>query len=206
MSKKTITIAVPKGYLFQETITILKKAGIHFNDTLKDSRKLFTYDSTKTYKMILVRPWDVPAYVEQGAADFGVVGRDVLNEHSADVLILNDLGFGGCRLVIAGNQDQNINTLPHNCKVVTKYPNSTASYFNRLGKKVRIIKLYGAIELGPLTGLSDVICDLTATGSTLAEHDLKVLDTVFESTAHLIANPIGMRSYYKEITTLCNLL
>ncbi len=77
---------------------------------------------------------------------------------------------------------------------------------NKLGKKVRIIKLYGAIELGPLTGLSDVICDLTATGSTLREHDLKVLDTVFESTAHLIANPIGMRSYYNEITDICSLL
>lgn len=206
MSKKTITIAVPKGYLFQETLAVLKKAGIHFNDTLKDSRKLFTYDSTKKYKMILVRPWDVPAYVEQGAADLGVVGRDVLNEHSADVLILNDLGFGGCRLVIAGHQDQDINSLAHNCKVVTKYPNSTVKYFNRLGKKVRIIKLYGAIELGPLTGLSDVICDLTATGSTLAEHDLKILDTVFDSTAHLIANPIGMRAYYEEITGICNLL
>jgi len=206
MGNKPITIAVPKGYLFQETISILEKAGIYFKDTLKDSRKLFTFDTTKKYKMILVRPWDVPAYVEQGAADLGVVGKDVLYEHSADVLTLKDLGFGGCKLVIAGHQDQDINGLKHHCKVVTKYPNSTIKYFNKLGKKVRIIKLYGAIELGPLTGLSDVICDLTATGSTLREHDLKVLDTVFESTAHLIANPIGMRSYYKEITDICSLL
>ena len=206
MNKKPITIAVPKGYLFQETISLLKKADIHFSDTLKDSRKLFTFDDSKRYKMILVRPWDVPAYVEQGAADIGVVGKDVLLEHSADVLTLKDLGFGGCKLVIAGTQDQTINSLKHHCKVVTKYPNSTVNYFNRLGKKVRIIKLYGAIELGPLTGLSDVICDLTATGSTLREHDLKVLDTVFESTAHLIANPIGMRTYYDEITNIYNLL
>ena len=126
---------MPKGYLFQETLTILEKAGIYFDDTLKNSRRLFTYDTTKKYKMILVRPWDVPAYVEQGAADLGVVGKDVLYEHSADVLTLKDLEFGGCKLVIAGHQDQDINSLSYNCKVVTKYPNSTQRYFNRLGKK-----------------------------------------------------------------------
>ena len=201
---KPLTIAVPKGYLMKETVALFKKAGIEFPDEFEQSRRLFTLDKSGNYKLIMVRPWDVPAYVEQGAADLGVVGRDVLYEQEPDVLILKDLKFGYCKLVIAGMQDQAIDRLHHHCKVVTKYPHSANKYFAKLGKKVRLIKLYGAIELGPLTGLSDVICDLTATGKTLAEHDLKVLDTVFESTAHLIANRVGMNVHYEQISAIAN--
>ena len=201
-----ITIAVPKGYLLAETVKRFKTIDILFPESFESSRMLFTYDQTRKYKLIVVRPWDVPAYVEQGAADIGIAGMDVLIEQTPDVCILKDLEFGGCKLVIAGLKGQSIKTLRHQCKVVTKYPQSTLNYFSKLGKKVRIIKLYGAIELGPLTGLSDVVCDLTATGKTLRDHNMKVLDTLFESTAHLIANPIGMRMHYEKIKNIANTL
>tara|TARA_B100000427_G_scaffold44750_1_gene33007 strand:- start:2674 stop:3291 length:618 start_codon:yes stop_codon:yes gene_type:complete len=197
-----LTIAVPKGYLLKETIKRFEAIGIHFPSDFEESRRLFTYDTSETYKLLTVRPWDVPAYVEQGAADLGIVGKDVLLEQEPDVYTLKDLKFGGCKLVIAGLKTQSIQTLKHHCKVVTKYPHSTTKYFEKIGKKVKIIKLYGAIELGPLTGLSDIICDLTATGKTLKEHQLIELDTVFESTAQLIANPIGMKVHYKQISDI----
>tara|TARA_Y100001968_G_scaffold9692_1_gene8132 strand:+ start:612 stop:1229 length:618 start_codon:yes stop_codon:yes gene_type:complete len=199
---KPITIAVPKGYLLKETLRKFKAIDIHFPSNFEESRRLFTYDTSETYKLLTVRPWDVPAYVEQGAADLGIVGKDVLLEQEPTVYTLKDLEFGGCKLVIAGLEGQSIKTLKHHCKVVTKYPHSTMKYFETIGKKVKIIKLYGAIELGPLTGLSDIICDLTATGKTLKEHNLIELDTVFESTAQLIANPIGMKIHYKEISDI----
>ncbi len=199
---RPITIAVPKGYLFSETLKVLGNAGITFPDDITKSRRLFTMDDSGRYKLLLVRPWDVPAYVQQGAADLGVVGQDVLFEQEPELLILKDLKFGACKLVIAGPEGMTKDSLRHHCRVVTKFTHSASKYFDRIGKKVKIIKLYGAIELGPLIGLSDVICDLTATGSTLREHNLNVIDTVFESTAHLVANPVGMRIYYKEITTL----
>jgi len=201
-----ITIAVPKGYLLAETIKRFKNASIFFPDDFEKTRKLFTFDQSKSFKLIMVRPWDVPAYVEQGAADLGVVGKDVLYEQNPDICELKNLNFGGCKLVIAGLKKQKPSELPHHCKVVTKYPYSTERYFNKIGKKVKIIKLYGAIELGPLTGLSDIICDLTATGKTLAEHNLKIIDTLVDSTAHFIANPISLRIHYNQITKINSLL
>ena len=143
----------------------------------------------------------MPAYVTEGAADIGIVGQDVLLEQQPDVFVLKDLQFG-CKLVVAGPDNISIDALPQYSRVATKYPASTARYFNKIGKKVSITKLYGAIELGPLTGLCDVICDLTATGKTLEEHELHVLDTVFESTAHLIANKVGMKIHYDKIKSL----
>ena len=198
--KKPFTIAVPKGYLMEETITILEGIGISFRDSFKDTRRLFGFDSTGQYKMLVVRPWDVPAYVSQGAADLGIAGQDVLAEQEPDVMILRDCHFGACKLVIAGQNEMGVADIPQHCTVVTKYPSCTEKYFKKIGKKAKIIKLYGAIELGPLTGLSDFICDLTATGATLKEHDLKIIDTVLESTAYLIANPVGMRIHYDHIT------
>lgn len=198
---KPLTIAVPKGYLFNETISLFNQMGIVFN-AIDDSRKLFTTDTTGNYKLLKIRPWDVPVYVEQGAADLGIVGKDVLYEQDPKVAILNDCQFGGCKLVIAGPEKINISDIPNHSKVVTKYPNATKKFFKKIGKQVKILKLYGAIELGPLTELSDYICDLTATGATLKEHDLHIIDTVIDSTAHLIANPIGLNIYYDLIVEL----
>ena len=153
-----LTIAVPKGYLFEETIKLFEKMDIHF-DYLDDSRKLFTMDTTGKFKLLKIRPWDVPVYVEQGAADLGVVGKDVLYEQDPHIVTLKDCYFGGCKLVIAGPEDITRDEISHHSTVVTKYPNATKKYFDNIGKKVSIIKLYGAIELGLLTGISDYICD-----------------------------------------------
>ena len=198
---KPLVIAASKGYLWKETLPLFDSMGIHFDEDL-DSRKLSFWDTQNRYQILMVRPWDVPVYVEQGAADIGIAGKDVILEHASVHTELLDLKFGGCRLVIAGPEKISIKDMKHNINVATKYPSSCIQYFQGLGLKVNPIKLYGAIELAPLTGLSDYICDLTATGTTLKENGLEIIDTVFESTARLIANPMSMNYQYKGITAL----
>lgn len=183
-----LTIAVAKGYLMSEAMAKFSAIGIHFDDDLRESRKLFTMDKTRRIRLLQVRPWDVPVYVAQGAADVGVSGFDVLEEKKDAVIRLMDLQFGACRLVVAGANDRSFNGMFHDIRVATKYPNATESYFQRIGIKARIIKLYGAIELAPITGLSDVIVDLTASGKTLEENQLTIMDTILSSTAQLITN------------------
>jgi ATP phosphoribosyltransferase len=203
---KILTIAMSKGYLLTEAVKLFAQIGYEFNEDLNVSRKLFTTDKSNRIQLLQVRPWDVPAYIEQGAADLGIVGKDVLLEKEDDVVDLLDLKFGYCSLIIASLDKITPNQFNHNITVATKYTNSTKKYFQKLGVKAKIIKLYGAVELGPLTGLSDVICDLMATGKTLEENGLHVLDTVFASSAHLIANPVGLRFHYNEVVNLVNQL
>ncbi len=197
-----ITIAVAKGYLMGEALTRFAQIGIHFEEDLRASRKLFTMDTTGQYRMLQVRPWDVPVYVGQGAADIGISGFDVLEEKQDPVIRLCDLQFGGCKLILAANKTRNFDTLFHNIRVATKYPHATEQFFKKKGIKAQIIKLYGAIELGPVTGLSDIIVDLTATGKTLQENNLEVIDTIFASTAQLITNTVSYNLYDTEIRTL----
>ena len=199
---KPLKIAVSKGYLLTEAIKQMEAIGIHFDESDIQSRKLSIQDSTKTVELLLIRPWDVPEYVEHGAADIGVAGQDVLYEKQNNVLQLKSLGFGHCQLVLAGPQDISSEDLKHNTTIATKYPNATERYCHQLGLKVNIIKLYGAIELAPLTGLSDIICDLTATGSTLKENNLHIIETIFKSEAILIANHSHFRYHYTRITDL----
>ena len=176
-----LTIAVAKGYLWSESQKRLESLGVVFEEDLNSSRRLYHYDKTKKLKVLMVRSWDVPVYVEEGAADIGIVGKDVLIEQAPSCYELMDLGFGGCSLVLAGLEAKKVSDLGHHLRIATKYTNSTEAYFNNLGLKIELIKLYGAIELAPLTGLADVICDLTATGQTLKEHQLEIIDTVFSS-------------------------
>lgn len=194
-----LTIAVSKGYLLEESLPYLEKAGFTFKKSPLDGRKLYTIDDSDTLKLLMVRPWDVPTYVEQGAADLGIAGYDVLHEKQDQVLRLFDLKFGACQLVIAGPKAIQPSEFTHNLVVATKYPRSAMEYFHKKGLKTKILKLYGAIELAPHTGLSDVICDLTASGKTLAENHLHVIDTVFKSTANLIANPVSMTMKHPQI-------
>lgn len=201
---KPLTIAVSKGYLFNETIAILKKVGIEFELEGKESRKLFTFDKTGTIKLLQIRPWDAPVYVEQGVADLGVVGLDVLIEKEDQVTRLIDLGIGGCSLVLASDKPYKPDALPQYLRVATKFTNATSAYFKKKGLNVKLLKLNGSIELAPLIGLSDIICDLTATGTTLKEHNLTIIDTVFSSTAQLVGNQSALRFRYDEITTLVN--
>ncbi len=200
-----ITIATAKGYLLSESIAAFEKIGISFGNAIEESRKLFTNDESGHYSLLKIRPWDVTEYVENGAADLGIVGLDVLDEKKSNVIRLADLGFGKCSLVLAGPENQK-DILRHHIKVATKFPNLTQQYFDNKGIKANLIKLYGAIELAPLTGLSDIISDLTATGATLKEHNLEVIDTILDSSAYLIANPSSYRTHYSTIVSLVNAL
>jgi ATP phosphoribosyltransferase len=200
-----ITIAVSKGYLLKETLKIFKKIGIEINENEDISRKLECTDKSGKYRFLFVRPADVPVYVEYGAADFGIAGKDVLLEGSHAVAELIDLGFGYCRLVVAGLKKDKYTPqrlAAGGFKVATKFVNSAAKYFQDQGIDVELIKLYGSVELAPIDGLSDLIVDLVATGTTLKENGLEVVDTIYETTARLIANSVKIKSRYNEFIAL----
>lgn len=199
-----ITIAAAKGYLLDDALARFSAAGIEFEPGFSGSRKLDTINSSAGIRLLQIRPWDVPVYVEKGAADLGIVGYDVLMEKSPDCLQLLDLKFGECKLVIAGAQKIHTDAFPHYVTVATKYPNSAQQYFRDRQIKADIVKLYGAVELAPSTGLATLICDLTATGTTLQENNLHIIDTIFTSTARLIANRSSMRFSGARICTLAD--
>lgn len=204
--KKVTTIAVAKGYLFQESMRLLTAVGVEFAPEDLNSRKLYVWDKSKQVKLLQVRPWDVPAYVEHGAADLGVVGKDVILEKDHRILELMDLKFGWCRLVIAGPKSVLNKGYWHGLKVATKYPHCCEQYFQEKGVKITMLKLYGAVELAPITGMTDVICDLVATGKTLKENHLHIIDTMFESTARLIANEVSFKTHHNEVVQLVDAL
>lgn len=191
-------IALAKGRLAEETIAIMKTAGIEFPDYSPKSRKLVFEDKTGTLRMIFVKPWDVPVYVENGAADLGVVGKDVLMENKADVYEVADLGIGKCRLCVAGYQDQEMEK-KKKLKIGTKFSVAAKEYFNRRGISTEVIKLNGSVELAPLMGLSDVIVDLVETGGTLKENGLVILETMADISARLIVNKVSLKTRSGEI-------
>ncbi|MEK9727419.1 MAG: ATP phosphoribosyltransferase [Candidatus Margulisiibacteriota bacterium] len=187
-----VTIACAKGYLWEKALAFLTNMGFEFENDLSESRQLSTTDKTGKLKLMKVRPWDVPVYIEQAAADIGIVGKDVLIEQDPDLVELLDLKFGDCRLVIAGPEDFKSQYLTHHVRVATKYEAATLAYFEKKAIRCIPIKLYGAMEIAPITGVSDIICDLTATGQTLKENGLVEYDEVFFSTARLVANRASM--------------
>jgi ATP phosphoribosyltransferase len=200
-----LTIAIAKGRLQDETLDVFRRAGIALPKESLTSRRLLIEDQSGGYSFILVKPSDVPVYVEYGVADVGVCGRDVLMESAADVQEPLDLGFGRCRLVVAGKQesaDRGYNPLT-TARVATKYPRVTADYFQRKSVPVELIELSGSVELAPLLGLSEHIVDLVETGRTLRENDLVVLDTIIESTARLIVN---RASYHLKRAAVAHLI
>lgn len=182
----TIVISVPKGRLFEDTIDILARAGILKERLRDDSRKLLVSDLDAKIKFLLVRAKDVITYTVEGISDLGVVGYDLLVEYDPEVFSLLDLKFGYCKIVLAGKEKKEL--VSPSIKVATKLPNITRSYFRAKEIEPKIIELYGSVELGPITGLSEFIVDITSTGTTLRENDLVVIDEIFESTSRLIAN------------------
>ena len=185
-----LTIALAKGRLQDEALARFARAGLIVSDQALATRRLLVEDEGKRYSFIFVKPADVPVYVEYGVADAGICGRDVLMESQADVHEPLDLGFGACRLVVAGKAEtaaRGYNLLA-TARVATKYPRITADYFQKRGVPVELITLSGSIELAPVLGLSDHIVDLVETGRTLQENGLVVIDTIAESTARLIVN------------------
>jgi len=180
-----LTIALSKGYLLTEALKILKELGYEIND--QDDRKLIFFDKTQSIRFLVLRPTDVPVYVEYGAADLGVTGKDVLNEQPHDVLELLDLGFGKCELIVAAPKDYDKGYF-NDMRVATKFTHSADMFFKEKAIKVDLIKLYGSVEVAPTIDLSDIIVDLTATGKTLKENGLTIIETVYTSTARLIGN------------------
>jgi ATP phosphoribosyltransferase len=193
-----LVIAVPRGALFEGTLDLLDRLGIDTAPVRANDRRLLFED----IGLITMRPSDVPTYVEAGAADLGVTGKDVLMEQSGgrddggrEVYELADLGYGRCRMVLAtrSGEDAAAEALRRLgvMRIATKYPRVAASHFERTGRQAEIVEVKGSVELAPLTGLVEGIVDLTATGRTLAQNDLVVREVIAECTARLIANPVS---------------
>lgn len=200
-----LNIALPKGRLGDKVYKLFAKAGYDCPDIESDNRKLVFESQENGVRYMLVKPSDVAIYVEKGAVDIGVVGKDVLLEGENDVYELLDLGFGKCRLAVAGKKDFVENkSLP--LRVATKYPNVTQEYYASQSRQIEIIKLNGSIELAPILGLSDVIVDIVETGTTLKENGLDVFATVKESSARLIANKSSYQFKKEEIDKAVNTL
>ncbi len=198
-------MAVPKGAIFEDALAALGAAGLPV-DVLRENGRRLVYRAGDT-EFIVSRPSDVPVFVEYGAADVGIVGKDVLEEQRPNVMELRDLGTGACRMILAApekNADAVQRAISHAevVRVATKFPNTARRYFDSLGRQAEIIELHGSIELAPLVGLAECIVDLTATGTTLRENDLIVLDEISTSTARLIANRGAYRLRHREISTL----
>ena len=193
-------IAVPRGALFEETLDRLDRIGIDTSEVRANDRRLLFEDAG----LITMRPSDVPTYVEAGAADLGITGKDVLSEQSERAVYeLLDLGYGACRMVFAtvagedaaGEALRRLGVM----RIATKYPRVAARYFERTGRQVEIVEVKGSVELAPLTGMVHGIVDLTATGTTLRENGLEIREEIAASTARLIANPVSYRVKAAEI-------
>jgi ATP phosphoribosyltransferase len=199
----SLVIAVPRGALMTEALDLLDALGVDTAEIRSNDRKLVFPD----VGVITMRPSDVPSYVEHGAADVGITGRDVLAEQSdRDVYELLDLGFGACLMMVAVHEDgdplaESLRRLGR-IRIATKYPRIAARHFAETGRQAEIVEVKGSVEIAPLTGLADGIVDLVATGRTLAENRLVERESIFESTARLIANPVAHRLKAREIDDL----
>lgn len=196
MSDETrVAIAIPTGVLLPGALRLLAKAGIAKLNAEELGRQLLI--DRGGMRVILVRPTDVPAYVDHGAADLGIVGKDILWESPGGHYELVDLRFGECKLVLAVPDASSVegpDTWPPLLRVATKYPRTTSGWFELRGQAVEVVRLHGSVELAPLVGLVDGIVDLTATGRTLRENRLRVAATLGESTARLIANQASLKT------------
>lgn len=195
-----LTIAMPKGRIFDEAVHLMREAGFPIPDELhEDSRKLIVTVPEAGLSFFLAKPMDVPTYVEYGTADLGVVGKDVLLEEERDVYELLDLRISPCRISVAGLPDWKPTLHP---RVATKYPRIADQYFRERGQQVEVIRLNGSIELAPLIGLADRIVDIVSTGRTLRENGLVELETITTVTSRLIANRSSYRMKSGRIDAL----
>jgi ATP phosphoribosyltransferase len=200
-----LRVAVPKGAIFEDALAALGGAGLPVEVLRENGRRLF-YEGEGA-EFIVSRPSDVPVFVEHGAADVGIVGKDVLEEQRPNVMELRDLGTGACRMILAApkkraEEVQRAISHAEVVRVATKFPNTARRYFESLGRQAEIIELHGSLELAPLVGLSECIVDLTATGTTLRENDLVVLDEISRSTARVIANRGAYRLRHEEVAEM----
>jgi ATP phosphoribosyltransferase len=200
-----LRLAVPRGALFGETLDVLDAAGVDTAPLRGDSRSLIFETAAMT--LVTMRPSDVPTYVEAGAADVGITGKDVLLEQSDRVVYeLVDLGYGRCRMVLAGRRgDARLGEAQRRLgmmRIATKYPRIAGRYFESTGRQVEVVEVKGSVELAPLIGLGDGIVDLVATGRTLEENDLEVREEIVECTARFVANRVAHKLRATEVDEL----
>ncbi len=193
-----LTIALSKGRILKESLPLLAHAGIEPVDDLATSRKLILSPSRADVKLVIIRAQDVPTYVDYGAADLGIAGKDVLMEHGGDGLYEPlDLGIARCRMMVAGRPGENQS--PRRLRIATKYVNTTREFFARQGVQAEIIKLYGSMELAPLENLADRIVDLVDTGNTLKANGLVPLEHIADISSRLIVNKAAMKMKHAAV-------
>jgi ATP phosphoribosyltransferase len=202
---ETIRVALPKGRLGERVYAMFEAAGYGCSDDAGGSRKLFFESADARVRYFWVKPSDTAVYVERGAADVGVAGKDILLEHSPDVYELLDLGVGKCRMAAAAKKNFE-DYGPGPLRVATKYANIAREYYSGRGREIDIIKLNGSIELAPIVGLSDVIVDIVETGRTLMENGMEPIQIITDISARLIANKVSYRFKHSDITRLCGRL
>ena len=196
-----LNIALPKGRLGDQVLSLFSKIGYDCGGIYENDRRLVLESPENGVRYLLVKPSDVAIYVEYGAADIGVVGKDILLDGNPDVYELLDLDIGKCRICVAGPEGY-VEDRETVLRVATKFTHVAQDYYNSKNREIQIIKLNGSIELAPILGLSDVIVDIVETGKTLAENGLTVLETVCPISARLVANPASFRFKTEEINTL----
>jgi ATP phosphoribosyltransferase len=196
-SKDTLTIALPKGRILKEAYEFFKKAGVKLRMPVTPDRRLIFEVKKEGLRFMILRGQDVPTYVEYGAADMGVAGKDILTEEKKDLYEPLDLGIGYCRMVVAEPKEMVKSDNPRHwthIRVATKYPNITLKHFLEKGIQVELIKLYGSIELAPLLGLSERVVDLVQTGETLKKNGLVEVETIMEVTSRLVVNRASLKT------------
>lgn len=200
---KQITFALAKGRLAEKAMGILKELGITCKEMEGETRKLLFTSDDGNYRFFLSKASDVPTYVDHGVADIGIVGKDTIIEENRDVYEVLDLGFGKCKMAVAGEPEKKaLLESGQLIRVATKYPLIAKQYFDKTQRNVEIIKLHGSVELGPIVGLSDVIVDIVESGKTLKENGLVVLEDIEPLSARCIVNSASYKVKHEEISTL----
>lgn len=199
-----ITIALPKGKLFDKSVVMLARVGFSADNVTEDSRKLVITNEETKVRFIITKTVDLPTYVEYGAADIGIIGKDVLLEEQKNVYELLDLKYGRCCLMLAVPEHLQKNSLQEyaHLRVATKYPCCAKSFFDKQGIQTEIIKLNGSIELAPMVGLSEMIVDIVETGRTLRENKLIEIAPIYTATARLIANRVSFKLKFNRLNKL----
>lgn len=202
---KTVNIALPKGRLGEKVLKMLDNAGFSCPETKENDRRLILESADGSVRYFWVKPSDVAIYVERGAADIGIAGKDILLEYSPDVYELLDLGIGVCRMAVAAKKSFR-DRMDKTLRVATKFPHIATAYYEKKGRDIDIIKLNGSIELAPILDLSDVIVDIVETGTTLKENDLEPKETIVPISARLVANKASFKFKNEQIKRVMDAL
>ena len=202
---KWLNVALPKGRLGEKSYAMFEKAGFECPSIREENRKLIFENPDRGVRYFWVKPSDVAIYVERGAADIGVAGKDILLEYEPDVYELLDLKIGACRMAVAAKRDFHDDP-EKTLRVATKFTNIAQNYYAGLGREIDMIRLNGSIELAPIVGLSDVIVDIVETGSTLRENGLSVLEEVCPLSARMVVNPVSMKMEQQRIAKIIEAL